>query len=134
MPQVSLDLGCMKKLYFLQLSLYSEGLGRMTQKNRGWCFITGKVFSLLYGVQTGSGVHLASYTMGTGDFISGSKAAGQQVDQSPSTSDVCLNRLNTVFNTPIITFSIQEANIRPTPRVYIYIPYGSHNKLRVFHP
>jgi hypothetical protein len=33
-------------------------------------------FSLVHVVQTGSGVHLASYTMGTGGSFSGGKAAG----------------------------------------------------------
>jgi hypothetical protein len=33
-------------------------------------------FSLLYVVQTGSGVHLTSYPMGTGGSFPGGKAAG----------------------------------------------------------
>jgi hypothetical protein len=33
-------------------------------------------FSLLHSVQTCSGVHLASYTMGSGGFFPGAKAAG----------------------------------------------------------
>jgi hypothetical protein len=33
-------------------------------------------FSLLHSVQTGSGVHPASYPMGTGGYFPGSKAAG----------------------------------------------------------
>jgi hypothetical protein len=36
----------------------------------------GRDFSLLHSVQTGSGVHPASYTMGTGVFFPGVKAAG----------------------------------------------------------
>jgi hypothetical protein len=35
----------------------------------------GQEFSVLYVVQTGSGAHPASYTMGNGGYFSGGKAA-----------------------------------------------------------
>jgi hypothetical protein len=37
----------------------------------------GLEFSLLHVVQTGSGVHPTSYSMGTGDSFLGGKAAGE---------------------------------------------------------
>jgi hypothetical protein len=47
-------------------------------------------FSLLYSVQTGSGAHLASYTMGTGGSFPGGKAAGAW--SWPLTSILCRDR------------------------------------------
>jgi hypothetical protein len=43
---------------------------------RGSIPIKGKKFSLLPGVQTGSGDHPTSYTMGAGDSFPGGKTAG----------------------------------------------------------
>jgi hypothetical protein len=45
----------------------------------------GQEFSV-HSVQTGSGAHLASYPMGTGDSFPGGKAAGHEADHSPPTS------------------------------------------------
>jgi hypothetical protein len=46
-----------------------------------------KKFYLLYVVQTGSGVHPTSYTMGTeGFFLWGVKRSGREGDHSPETS------------------------------------------------
>jgi hypothetical protein len=43
----------------------------------GQCSIPGRAnFSLLYKVQTGSGAHPSSYSVNTGDFSPGGKAAG----------------------------------------------------------
>jgi hypothetical protein len=39
-------------------------------------YIKERDFSLLYGVQTGSGAQLAFYPVGTGSYFSWSKAAG----------------------------------------------------------
>jgi hypothetical protein len=45
--------------------------------------------SLLHRVQTGSGLHPASYSMGTGGSFPGGKAAGAEADHStPSSSEV----------------------------------------------
>jgi hypothetical protein len=68
-----------------------KSYGQHDIRNRGSCFVTGKIFSLLWGIQTGSGAHLASYTVRIEIFFSRGKAAGQQADQSPSTSDVVKN-------------------------------------------
>jgi hypothetical protein len=64
--------------YFCNLSLQllsrcSDGLraGRPGIELR-----QGQEFSLLHSVQTGSGAHSLSYTMGTGDSFSEGKAAG----------------------------------------------------------
>jgi hypothetical protein len=43
-------------------------------------------FSVIFVVQTGSGVHLASFPMGTGGFLPGVKSPGRKADHSPSTS------------------------------------------------
>jgi hypothetical protein len=43
---------------------------------RCWIPAKGKKFSLFYSIQTGPGVHPASYSMGKGDYFSVSKAAG----------------------------------------------------------
>jgi hypothetical protein len=43
-------------------------------------------FSLLHVVQTGSGVHPTSYTMGTMSSFPGVKRPGPEVDHSPPTS------------------------------------------------
>jgi hypothetical protein len=45
----------------------------------------GQEFSLLHVVQTGSGVHPTSYTMGTGALSSGVKRSGREDDQSSPT-------------------------------------------------
>jgi hypothetical protein len=47
----------------------------------------GQEFSLLYVVQTGSGVHPTSYPMDTGGYLySGIKRPGREADHSPPTS------------------------------------------------
>jgi hypothetical protein len=46
----------------------------------------GKRFSLLPSVQTGSGVHPASYPVGTGALSIGVKRPGYDADHSPPTS------------------------------------------------
>jgi hypothetical protein len=46
----------------------------------------GSKFSLLYIVQTGSGVHPISYKMGTGSSFPGVKRQGREADHSPPTS------------------------------------------------
>jgi hypothetical protein len=46
----------------------------------------GQEFSLLYVVQTGSGVHLTSYPMGTGGSFPGVKLPGREADYSPPAS------------------------------------------------
>jgi hypothetical protein len=43
-------------------------------------------FTLLYGVQTDSGTHLASYPVGTGALPPGVKRQGREADHSPSSS------------------------------------------------
>jgi hypothetical protein len=45
-----------------------------------------KIFSLLYIVQTGSGVHPTSYKMGTGGSFPEVKRQGREADHSPPTS------------------------------------------------
>jgi hypothetical protein len=46
----------------------------------------GSKFSLLQAVQTGSGVQITSYPVGTGGFSPGVKRQGREADHSPSTS------------------------------------------------
>jgi hypothetical protein len=46
----------------------------------------GQKFSLLHVVQTGSGVHPTSYTMGTGGSFPGVKLPEREADHSPPTS------------------------------------------------
>jgi hypothetical protein len=46
----------------------------------------GQELLLLHVVQTGSGVHPTSYTMGTGSYFPGVKRPGREVDHSPPTS------------------------------------------------
>jgi hypothetical protein len=46
----------------------------------------GQEFPLLHVVQTGSGAHPASYTMGNGALCPGLKRPGREADHSPSTS------------------------------------------------
>jgi hypothetical protein len=48
----------------------------------------GQEFSLLHVVQTGSGVHPTSYTMGTGGYFPGVNRPGREPDHSPPTSAV----------------------------------------------
>jgi hypothetical protein len=43
---------------------------------RGWIPDRGRDFSLLHSVQSGSGAHLTSHAMGTGNSFLGGKAAG----------------------------------------------------------
>jgi hypothetical protein len=45
----------------------------------------GQEFSLLHVVQTGSGAHPASYSMGTGGSFPGVKRQGREADHSPPT-------------------------------------------------
>jgi hypothetical protein len=46
----------------------------------------GKKFSLLHIVQTGSGVHPTSYTMGSGGSFPGVRQQGREADHSPPTN------------------------------------------------
>jgi hypothetical protein len=48
-------------------------------------------FSPFYTLQTGSGVHPASYTMGTAVFSPGVKQLGREADHSSPTSDEVKN-------------------------------------------
>jgi hypothetical protein len=43
-------------------------------------------FSLLHNIQTGSGAHPASYTIGTGGSFPGGMRPGRETDHSPSSS------------------------------------------------
>jgi hypothetical protein len=43
--------------------------------DRGWISCRRRYFSLRHRIQTGSGVHLASYPMGTGGYFPWSKVA-----------------------------------------------------------
>jgi hypothetical protein len=43
-------------------------------------------FQFLHSVQTGSGAHPTSYSMGTGGSFLGGKAAGREADHSPPSS------------------------------------------------
>jgi hypothetical protein len=52
----------------------------------GWSSSPGRVKNFLHVVQTGSGVHPASYPMGTGGSFSGVKRQGREADHSPPTS------------------------------------------------
>jgi hypothetical protein len=49
----------------------------------------GTYFSLLHNVQTGSGAHPASYSMGTEVSFSGVKRPEHEAVISPSSADVC---------------------------------------------
>jgi hypothetical protein len=57
----------------MKVLLYFENVYRSVSEFE---FRQGQEFSLLYVVQTGSGVHPTSYPMGTGGFLPGGKAAG----------------------------------------------------------
>jgi hypothetical protein len=48
--------------------------------------LSGQELLLLHVVQTGSGVHPTSHTMGTGSSSPGVKRPGREVDHSPPTS------------------------------------------------
>jgi hypothetical protein len=62
-----------------------------------------KAFSLLHVVQTGSGAHPTSYTMGTGGFSPGLKRPGREANHSPPTSAE-LNKMWIYTSTPPYAF------------------------------
>jgi hypothetical protein len=63
----------------------------------------GQEFSLLHVVQTGSGAHPISYTMGTMALSPGVKRPGREADRSPPTSaDVMKTWIYT--STPLYAF------------------------------
>jgi hypothetical protein len=57
-----------------------------TTERSGFESRKGQEFSLLHVVQTGSGFHPTSYTMGPGGSFSGVKRPGREADHSPPTS------------------------------------------------
>jgi hypothetical protein len=70
----------------------------VTTKGSEFEFPWGQEFSLLHVVQTGSGVHPASYPMGTGGSLPGGKAAG--ADQSPPTSAEVKKNMDLYIHSP----------------------------------
>jgi hypothetical protein len=69
-----------------------SGYGRDNQAIEGWSPAEAKDFSSSLCVQTGSGVHPASCTMGTGGPFSGGKARpGRDTDHSPPSSAEVVN-------------------------------------------
>jgi hypothetical protein len=69
--------GIMQLVWRLTTGWTAEGSGFQSRY--------GQEFSLLHVVQTGPGVHPASYPMGTGDSFPGAKWKEREVDHSPST-------------------------------------------------
>jgi hypothetical protein len=67
-----------------QRNRYSDWLWAGRPRGRSW--VPGQEFSLLQIVQTGSGVHLTSYKMGTGGSFPGVKRPESESDHSPPTS------------------------------------------------
>jgi hypothetical protein len=81
----------------------ATGYGLDEQGGREFESRSGKRFSLLYIVQTGSGVHPTSYKMGTGDFFPGVKRQGREVDHSALTSTE-VKKMWIYTSTPPIVF------------------------------
>jgi hypothetical protein len=65
------------------LSWYSD---QATGWTAGAGFPTGRDFSLLHNVQTGSGAYPASYPVGTGGDFPGVRRPGRETDHSPRSS------------------------------------------------
>lgn len=53
-----------------------------------WIPVRTRDFLLLQTVQTGSGVHPSSYSMGTGVFSRGAQQPGREVDSPPSSTKI----------------------------------------------
>jgi hypothetical protein len=76
---------------FVNNSISLQGPRAGLDELEKWIFLTLSelvpVESLLHTVQTGSGVHLASYAVGTGALSARVNRAGCETDRSPPTSD-----------------------------------------------
>jgi hypothetical protein len=81
--------------------------------------IPGRVweFFLHHGVQTGSGVHLASYLMGTAGSFPAVKRPGREADNSPPSSAEIENAWN-YTSTPPYVFTAWYF-IKPRDNFYI---------------
>jgi hypothetical protein len=64
---------------------------RLDNRGVGVRVLVGSEFSLLHLVQTGSGVHPASYPMGTGSSFPRVKQPGPEADHSPPASSEVKN-------------------------------------------
>jgi hypothetical protein len=77
----------------------ATGLWAGLPRNRGWIPGRERKFVILYSVQTGFGVHTASYAVGIGGFFSGLKLSGREADHlPPSTTEIII--MDLYFNPP----------------------------------
>jgi hypothetical protein len=84
--------------------------------DRGSILAGAKVFSSSLCVQTGSGAHPASCTLGTGGPIPGGKARpGRDADHSPPTSAEVVNELE------LYLLSLQAPPWRIAGLLYLYM-------------
>ena len=74
-----------------------------------WIPIMARDFPLLQTVQTGSGAHPASYSMGTGVLSRGAKRSGPKVDSPPSSAAI-MNEWSYTSNSPMCLDGMERAN------------------------
>jgi hypothetical protein len=67
-------------------------------------------FSLLLNVQTDSGAHPASYSMGTGDLYSEVKRSGHEVDKLPPTNAEVKNAWSYTSTSGICLYGVHRVN------------------------
>jgi hypothetical protein len=80
----------------------ATGYGLHDQGQREFESRSGKTFSLLHIVQTGSGVHPTSYIMGTGGSFPGIKRQGHEADHStPTGAEVKKKNVDLYIHSPI---------------------------------
>jgi hypothetical protein len=79
----------------------------MKIKELGFDFRQGKNFSLLHSVQTGSGVHKASCSMGTvGSFLWGNRPKREDGHSPPPSADV--KNIRNYTSTPPVTVAARS--------------------------
>ena len=98
--------------YFLYLSLYSV-VGIATKLRAGWSgvqlLVGASDLCLLQNVQTGSGVHPAVYSMGTG-FFPGIKQLGRDVNHPPPSSAEAKNEWSYTSSPLVCLYGVTREN------------------------
>jgi hypothetical protein len=63
----------------------------------GWSLSPCRVKNFLHVIQTGSGAHLASYSVGTGSSFPGIKRLGHEADHSPTSPEIKILGFTSVY-------------------------------------
>jgi hypothetical protein len=85
-------------------------------------------FSLHHRVQTCSGAHPASYSMGTGGSFSEGKLPGLETDHSPPSSAEVKNAWSYTSARPLVSMpSVRDAQLKAQGQFYLTFSYWLSN-------